>query len=134
MLGNLEAETLAVSLRLSCSSLLVSISSFLIVRLAAIEKVLQASTFDQTCNALVTVLIERIKVEAKRASEESRVLRDHRDLLTEGLHVDFADVLTINHYATLVELHDSSKGHKQRGLAGPCATHNPDFLACLSLE
>jgi len=101
---------------------------------SALKNVLQASLFDQLCNPLVCVLVERVYVVSERAREQGRVLRNHCDLVSQRFQIQLADVLSVDLDRATFQLDDPGQGHAQSGLACARAAHHTDFLPSFSLE
>ena len=78
---------------------------------------------------LVCVLRERIQVVANRAGEEKRLLRNDRDLRSEILQADLADVHAVDLDGASLQLDDSHQAEHERALSGACSAHHPDLLA-----
>lgn len=101
---------------------------------SAFEEVLKATFLDQIIDAFIGLLFEGVKVEAETSREESRLLGDHSDLLTQVLQVNLANVDSIDLDVSPGELDDASQRHAESRFAGTGTSHDSDFVPRLDLE
>ena len=78
-----------------------------------VEEVLESSFLNQVENSLILDKVERVQVKAQGAGEESRVLRDHRDLVSQRLDINFGDVLPVDLDGTAFELDDTGESQEE---------------------
>ena len=78
-----------------------------------VEEVLESSFLNQVENSLILDKVERVQVKAQGAGEESRVLRDHRDLVSQRLDINFGDVLPVDLDGTAFELDDAGESQEE---------------------
>ena len=101
---------------------------------SAFEEVLKATFLDQVIDAFIGLLFEGVKVEAETSREESRLLGDHSDLLTQVLQVNLANVDSIDLDVSPGELDDASQRHAESRFAGTGTSHDSNLLTRLDLE
>ena len=89
---------------------------------------------DRAPDFFVGVNSKRVEVEAQRAAEKRRLLRDDRELFAEVVEVQLRDVDAVDLDAPLERLDDAEQRHHHRGLARPRAPDHADLLAVLDLE
>jgi len=108
----------------------VSQANFLIV----LENLSQTWALQEIVNLFVAVIFFWVDVESEGTSEESWVLRNSGNLLSQVLKLDLLDIDTVNPDGSSLDLKDSQQSETKSRFTSTGSTNNTDLETVIDIE
>ena len=94
----------------------------------------QMRMFQRLPDVIVRLCIERIKIDAQRAREQDRILRDDGQPRAERMQTELGNVLPVDHDRTTGRLDDAEQCQRQARLARAGTPDDADLFATVHRE
>ena len=100
----------------------------------ACQDIIEAGPRNKVSDPLIRVLIKRVNVEAKGPSEESWILWNNCDCVSEIFEVNIGDVLAINQNLTRFNLYNTRQSQEKGRFSSSGTPYDSNFLTCRCFE